>query len=100
MTENHLENLFSDRRPHGRRHRRGGRAGRCAGRGLGPAGAHVIIADLKDDACQGRVAELQQRGIQAGWCTVNVTQRSSIENLLAATLQQTGRADILVNCAG
>jgi NAD(P)-dependent dehydrogenase (short-subunit alcohol dehydrogenase family) len=68
--------------------------------GLGQAGAHVIIADLKDDACQGRVAELQQCGVRAGWCVVDVTQRSSIENLLAATLQQTDRADILVNCAG
>ena len=68
--------------------------------GLGSAGARVIIADLKDDACQGRVAELQRCGVQAGWCAVDVTQRSSIENLLASTLQQTGRADILVNCAG
>ena len=60
----------------------------------------MIIADLKDDACQGRVAELEQCGIRAGWCTVDVTQRSSIEDLLAPTLRQTGRADILVNCAG
>ena len=69
-------------------------------KGLGSAGAHVIIADLKDEACQARVAELQQCGVKAGPCTVDVTQRSSIENLLASTLQQTGRADILVNCAG
>ena len=37
---------------------------------------------------------------KAGFCTVNVTSRESIENLLAATLQQTGRVDILVNSAG
>ena len=60
----------------------------------------MIIADLKDDACQGRVAELAQCGVRGGACAVNVTQRASIENLLAGTLQQTGRADILVNCAG
>ena len=69
-------------------------------KGLGQAGAHVIIADLKDDACQHRVAELAQCGVRAGACVVDVTQRASIENLLAGTLQQTGRADILVNCAG
>ena len=69
-------------------------------KGLGSAGAHLVIADLKDDACNGRAAELQQCGIRAGACPVDVTQRSSIENLLASTLQQTGRADILVNCAG
>lgn len=69
-------------------------------KGLGQAGAHVIIADLKDEACQGRVAELAQCGVRGGACAVDVTQRASIENLLAGTLQQTGRADILVNCAG
>src|SRR5580658_8905273 len=68
--------------------------------GLGSAGAHVIIADLKDDACRGRVAELTSCGIAAGSCAVDVIQRPSIENLLASTLEQTGRADILVNCAG
>ena len=42
----------------------------------------------------------KQCGGKAGYCTVDVTRRESIENLLAAALQQTGRADILVNCAG
>ena len=69
-------------------------------KGLGLAGAHVMIANHKEESCQRRVAELQQLGIKAGFCVVDVTQRASIENLLASTLDQTGRADILVNCAG
>jgi NAD(P)-dependent dehydrogenase (short-subunit alcohol dehydrogenase family) len=69
-------------------------------KGLGSAGAHVIIADLTEVACQARAAELRTCGVQAGWCAVDVTQRPSIEKLLTSTLQQTGRADILVNCAG
>jgi NAD(P)-dependent dehydrogenase (short-subunit alcohol dehydrogenase family) len=69
-------------------------------RGLGRAGAKIIVGDLTEDGCRARVAELQQCGCQAGFSTVNVTVRESIENLLASTLQQTGRADILVNCAG
>ena len=69
-------------------------------RGLGRAGAHVIVADLNEANCKARVDELQQCGCQAGFATVNVTSRESIEQLLAATLQQTGRADILVNGAG
>ena len=74
--------------------------GLALSRGLGRAGARILIADLTEDGCKARVAELQALGIQAGYATVNVTQRESIERLLAATLQQTGRADILVNCAG
>ena len=57
-------------------------------------------ADLTEEDCKARVAALKQCGGKAGYCTVDVTRRESIENLLAAALQQTGRADILVNCAG
>ena len=69
-------------------------------KGLSQAGAHVIVAGTKEEACKTRAAELEQSGGRAGWCAVDVTERASIENLLAATLQRTGRADILVNCAG
>jgi NAD(P)-dependent dehydrogenase (short-subunit alcohol dehydrogenase family) len=68
--------------------------------GLVRAGAHVIVADLTEEGCQARVKALEQLGGSAGYCTVNVTARASIENLLAETLKQTGRADILVNAAG
>ena len=70
----------------------------CAG--LVRAGAHVIVADLTEDGCKSRVQSLEQLGGRAGYCTVNVTSRDAIENLLAETLRQTGRADILVNAAG
>jgi NAD(P)-dependent dehydrogenase (short-subunit alcohol dehydrogenase family) len=68
--------------------------------GLGRAGARVLIADLLEPACTARAAELEQAGLSAGFATVDVTRRESIENLLAAAIQQTGRANILVNCAG
>jgi NAD(P)-dependent dehydrogenase (short-subunit alcohol dehydrogenase family) len=68
--------------------------------GLGQAGAHIIVGDMTEEICKARVAQLHQCGCQAGFATVNVTSRESIENLMAAALQQTGRADILVNCAG
>jgi NAD(P)-dependent dehydrogenase (short-subunit alcohol dehydrogenase family) len=70
----------------------------CAG--LAQAGAHVVVGDLTDDGCKARVEALEKIGGRASYCTVNVTSRESIENLLVATLKQTGRADILVNCAG
>ncbi len=69
-------------------------------RGLIQAGAHVIVADLMEEPCQKRVDELKQMGGQAGFALVNVTSRASIESLLAESLQQRDRVDILVNCAG
>ncbi len=70
----------------------------CAG--LAQAGAHIVVADLTEEGCQARVQALQKLGGKASFCTVNVTLRESIENLLATTLRDTGRADILLNCAG
>ena len=70
----------------------------CAG--LVQAGAHVVVADLTDDGCKARVAALEKIGGKASYCLVNVTSRESIEALLAETLKQTGRVDILVNSAG
>jgi NAD(P)-dependent dehydrogenase (short-subunit alcohol dehydrogenase family) len=70
----------------------------CAG--LAQAGAHVVVADLTEEGCTKRVRELESLGGRASFCLVNVTSRESIENLLAETLRQTGRADVLVNSAG
>jgi NAD(P)-dependent dehydrogenase (short-subunit alcohol dehydrogenase family) len=69
-------------------------------KGLAQAGARVIVADLTEEACKARLAHLKQAGCEAGFATVDVTRRESIEKLLAAVLEQTGRVDILVNCAG
>ncbi len=68
--------------------------------GLMQAGAHVVVADLTEEMCQSRVEELKQLGTKTSYCTVDVTSRESIERLLAAALEQTGRADILINGAG
>lgn len=70
----------------------------CAG--LTQAGAHVVVGDLTEEGCKARVEALEKLGGKAGYCTVDVTRRVSIMNLLGAALKQTGRADILVNCAG
>ncbi|HYW78773.1 MAG TPA: SDR family NAD(P)-dependent oxidoreductase, partial [Thermoguttaceae bacterium] len=69
-------------------------------RGLIQAGAKIIVADLTEEGCKARVEELQKLGGEASFCTVNATSRESIENLLATSVEQAGRIDILVNCAG
>jgi NAD(P)-dependent dehydrogenase (short-subunit alcohol dehydrogenase family) len=68
--------------------------------GLVQAGAHVVVADLTEDGCKARVEALKKLGGKASFTLVNVTSRESIEGVLAAALKQTGRVDILVNCAG
>jgi NAD(P)-dependent dehydrogenase (short-subunit alcohol dehydrogenase family) len=74
--------------------------GSALARGLGRSGAHVVIADYVDETSRARAEELRQSGLEASSCRVDVTQRESIEQLLAKTLEETGRADILLNCAG
>jgi NAD(P)-dependent dehydrogenase (short-subunit alcohol dehydrogenase family) len=68
--------------------------------GIVRAGAHVVVADLSDEGCQRRVEELKRFSPQVSYCTVNVTSRESIENLLAEALKIKGRVEMLVNCAG
>ncbi len=69
-------------------------------RGLVQAGAHVIVADLTDEGCQQRVNELRELGGQARYALVDATSRESIEQVRDTAVQERGRVDILINCAG
>ena len=69
-------------------------------RGLAQAGARVMVADLTEEGCRARVDELRQLGGDADFRTVDVTSRKSIEDLLAAATEKTGRVEMLVNSAG
>lgn len=68
--------------------------------GLIQAGAHVVVADVFEEPCQARVAQLQGLGGSASYCLVDVTKRESIEAMLEEAKKPTGKCDILVNCAG
>jgi NAD(P)-dependent dehydrogenase (short-subunit alcohol dehydrogenase family) len=68
--------------------------------GLVRAGARVIVADITEEACRARLEQLGRPEREVGFCLVDLTSRASTEDLLAGTLEQTGRVDILVNCAG
>lgn len=78
----------------------GGVLGGALARGLAGAGAHVVVADLVDQMCADRVAEVEAAGGKASACIIDVTRRESLENLLAEAKNVSGRVDILVNCAG
>lgn len=68
--------------------------------GIAQAGAMTVVAGRGADRGEQRVRAIKKLGGSATFLPVDVTQRKSIEELLAATLKQCGRADILVNCAG
>ena len=74
--------------------------GGAIAQGLARAGATVILAGQGQERGQSLTAALQQEGLYADYLTVDVTERSSIEGLLAAALDLRGRVDMLVNCAG
>jgi NAD(P)-dependent dehydrogenase (short-subunit alcohol dehydrogenase family) len=68
--------------------------------GIAQAGAATIIAGRGADRGEERVAAIKNLGGQASFLPVDVTQRKSIDDLLAAAVKQHGKVDILVNCAG
>ncbi len=68
--------------------------------GLAQAGAHVIVAGRGADRGEARVRAIEALGGEASFVSVDATSRASIEGLLSAALEQRGRVDILVNCAG
>jgi len=77
-----------------------GELGGALSAGIGKAGASIIVADMGEDACKSRVAKLNEIGIDADYCLVNITKRDSIKALLDFSLKKTGKVDMLVNCAG
>ena len=68
--------------------------------GLAQAGASVVVAGNSTDRGQERVVSIEKLGGKAICLPVDVSERSSIEALLASTIKHFGRVDILVNCAG
>ena len=63
-------------------------------------GAIVFIADLRREQIDAAVAGCNSAGGKVYGLIVDVTQRPSVEAMVAAVKQQSGRIDILVNNAG
>ena len=66
---------------------------------LGEAGASVVVADLDLQAAQNHQRKLSQQGIHAIATSVDVTDPTSVTSMVATTLSEFGRLDILVNSA-
>ncbi len=73
-----------------------GLLGRQHCKALAEAGAHVVVADVHDGNCTVFASELTPKAIGIG---VDITNKRAVEALCAATLNEFGRIDILVNNA-
>jgi NAD(P)-dependent dehydrogenase (short-subunit alcohol dehydrogenase family) len=74
--------------------------GRALSRGLAQAGADVIPTARRPELIEETAAEIEQIGRRTLRVASDVTDRGSLEQLLAAAVAQFGKVDILVNCAG
>lgn len=68
--------------------------------GIARAGATVVVAGSHAERGADRVKAIEAAGGRAIYLPVDVSQRKSIEDLLAQTLAKLNRVDMLVNCAG
>lgn len=70
--------------------------GEAIARRFAKAGARVVIADIDETGAQAVARELPG-GLAI---SVDITNEASVEALIAKVVAETGRLDILVNCAG
>ena len=67
---------------------------------LAQAGAHVVVADINSAAADKLAAEVASRsGVEAGSTATDVSNKASVEAMVAHALAAFGRVDILVNNA-
>lgn len=79
-----------------------------AGQGIGKASAShlaadgytIVVADIRNEAAQQTVDELEHRGAQAVPVRVDVSDPAACTAMIAEAVVHFGRVDVLVNCAG
>ena len=74
--------------------------GEAVARSCAAAGANLVIADFDAAGAQAAAARLCAEGVQALGIAVDVSQRTSVEAMVAAAIARFGRIDGLVNNAG
>ena len=74
--------------------------GRTCALALGKQGARVAVWDLNGVNASGVADEVKALGVRALQARVDVAEVGDIETAMRRTLDEFGRVDILVNCAG
>ena len=74
--------------------------GRAIALGLAEAGADVVPTSRRKDLVEQTANEIRTLGRRSVVCASDVLDRTSLEEVLARTLEAFGKVDILVNAAG
>src|SRR5437868_12301660 len=74
--------------------------GRALALGFAEAGADVVVASRKLDACERVAAEIRAKGRRAVAVSCHVGDWEQCEALVETTVAEFGRVDVLVNNAG
>ena len=73
--------------------------GRAFSLGLANEGAHIVIADVDEEAAQRLATELSGSGKECLPLSVDVADEASTQAMARQALERFGRIDILVTCA-
>ncbi len=68
--------------------------------GLADAGADVAPSSRRKEQVNAAAVEIEARGVKALRVASDVSDRASLEALLAGAVEAFGKVDILINCAG
>jgi short-subunit dehydrogenase len=63
-------------------------------------GMNIVVGTLATELLAGVEAELRQKGIKIMVITTDVSKKSEVQRLMQTAIEQFGRIDILVCCAG
>jgi NAD(P)-dependent dehydrogenase (short-subunit alcohol dehydrogenase family) len=74
--------------------------GRAIALGLAEAGADVVPSSRRSEQVDAAAAEIEAKGRRSIRVASDVSDRSSLENLLDESIKEFGKIDILVNSAG
>ncbi len=74
--------------------------GRIMARALAEAGADVVPTSRRADMVEETAREIEAIGRRSLRASSDVTERQSLDALLAATVDAFGKVDIMINCAG
>jgi len=74
--------------------------GLAIAKGMAEAGADAVPTSRRMDMVEAAATEIEQRGRRSLRVSSDVSDRASLENVLAETVRAFGKVDILVNSAG
>ncbi len=74
--------------------------GRAIAHGLADAGANVVSSSRRAEEVEKTATEIEAKGRKTLRITSDVSDKTTLQNLLDECVKEFGKVDILVNCAG